>query len=770
MTKSKHMTLTITFESDWHIGSGAGIPKYIDRLVLRDWDELPYIPGKSLTGILRDAAERLADVYAIAGVNGKQALVNEIFGATREKASDNPGAASKAKIKIRPARLAPGLRAKLSGEEPGKRALREAFFSVQPGVMIDPNSGRAKDDHLFFLQKTRKGCVLEAELILEDDKHAEFLDQVVKTVRVIGAKRRRGAGRCAMKLTDAAPPSASATVTGTPDGGWTVFDITLTAETPTLIREAVLGNVVRSLDHIPGTLLLGPLLKANQGIGVGDIQVGPFHPALETGPGLPVPGLPVPLSFFHEKEEKKAKALNLLVAKSTDDKQRKGYREGYIDAAGTHYCDVAKHKIQQTHNTIDDAVQRPTEAVGGVYTYEAMPARQVYRGQVRVCTAALKEQTNISFPAEVRVGASKKDDYGLMRLEATPGTATTAPADGKDHLNVYLRSDLLLPDAFGGYTADPERLKETLEKALGVTLAWATDGEAAAFSRTRRIESWQAKWGLPRPTLVALQAGSVFRFKVSGMWDGAKAATLQRDGLGDRRAEGFGQVMLNPAFLAKQTLDLNKTSPGRAPVAGVDVPEDAQPLLLALEATQWKRHIRVEARKRAFDLQPALAEAHKKKKGPTRSQWGALRAAASTLRAPTKEGRQAMGRWLGAQYFEGARQAGPGKPWTGGEEKAGTQGAWPNSRAEKWTKHKDWRGTVLNLVLHEQDIWRTLKMAPPAFSAKVDAADIAKVSADLWAYAVRAYTDAITEAVFDIEREDEGKKPARDGQRAHAGN
>ena len=52
--------LRVIFESDWHVGSGAGIPGHLDSQVLRDGNGLPFVPGKTLTGILRDAAEWVA--------------------------------------------------------------------------------------------------------------------------------------------------------------------------------------------------------------------------------------------------------------------------------------------------------------------------------------------------------------------------------------------------------------------------------------------------------------------------------------------------------------------------------------------------------------------------------------------------------------------------------------------------------------------------------------------------------------------------------------
>src|SRR5438128_1661025 len=47
--------IRLRMESDWHVGSGMGRPGNIDRLIVRDSDGLPFVPAKTLRGILRDA-------------------------------------------------------------------------------------------------------------------------------------------------------------------------------------------------------------------------------------------------------------------------------------------------------------------------------------------------------------------------------------------------------------------------------------------------------------------------------------------------------------------------------------------------------------------------------------------------------------------------------------------------------------------------------------------------------------------------------------------
>src|SRR5690606_9013632 len=55
-------TVVVSMRSDWIVGSGRGRAGGIDATVQRDADGLPYIPAKTLTGVLRDAAERVVAI------------------------------------------------------------------------------------------------------------------------------------------------------------------------------------------------------------------------------------------------------------------------------------------------------------------------------------------------------------------------------------------------------------------------------------------------------------------------------------------------------------------------------------------------------------------------------------------------------------------------------------------------------------------------------------------------------------------------------------
>ena len=77
----KRLTLTFTLLSYWHAGTGAGRGGDADAVVQRDDDGLPYLPGKSVKGLIRDAVETYA---AFQGGD-----VGEWFGARTEEGSND---------------------------------------------------------------------------------------------------------------------------------------------------------------------------------------------------------------------------------------------------------------------------------------------------------------------------------------------------------------------------------------------------------------------------------------------------------------------------------------------------------------------------------------------------------------------------------------------------------------------------------------------------------------------------------------------------------
>jgi CRISPR-associated protein Csx10 len=125
-------------------------------------------------------------------------------------------------------------------------------------------------------------------------------------------------------------------------------------------------------------------------------------------------------------------------------------------------------------------------------------------------------------------------------------------------LFVWLVSDMLLRNQRLRPEPTAACLAAELSRLLGVTLNLrnSSDSRLNELVRIRRLDTWHVGWGVPRPSLVALQAGSCMVFRVSsGQLDPSKLAQLEASGIGERTAEGYGQVRFNHPLLTQEPKD-----------------------------------------------------------------------------------------------------------------------------------------------------------------------------------------------------------------------
>ena len=78
----KTILYKVTFLTWWHCGSGQAAGPDVDELTMKDADGLPFIPGRTMKGLLRDACRLLED-YSFEGMNMER--INAVFGYYNEK-------------------------------------------------------------------------------------------------------------------------------------------------------------------------------------------------------------------------------------------------------------------------------------------------------------------------------------------------------------------------------------------------------------------------------------------------------------------------------------------------------------------------------------------------------------------------------------------------------------------------------------------------------------------------------------------------------------
>ncbi len=769
-------SVRLTFESDWHVGTGAGTG-YVDRLVTRDADGLPYVPAKTLTGLWRDGCERLA--WALDERKQCQPWVQWVdflFGeqpALRPSGTVSSWAPRPAALAIRSARFDPSLRDALRSLDPVRREkLLQSFTFLKPGVAINPGSGRALDKHLRFIEMARADASFVSSISLGDLDDEERLKDAAALllagaalVERLGGKRRRGSGKCRLKLeikgdlpfgrSDEAtawlsqrpcplpvpeprPPKSlqtSTTPSSTPPssgascGTWYRIPLRLVLLDPLLVHKQTVGNVVETHDFLPGTLILKKVLDLLEARGcsaraaavAGDLIVLPATIELDGAAGRPVP-----LAVHRHKDgggfDKAGTIHNRLLDAGTD-KTLKPFRSGFIGPTNLGpssspfqlpmYRSI--ETIVRAHNTVDDEPQRPTERVGGLYSLEALPAGLTMVSEIRVREPLFDHLSNLlgesswnellegnARKKEWRLGRTSKDDYGLVRVTTEildwsepcwDGRVTTI--DGAEVLIAWLLSDTLLRGTSLRPDPTPEALLRELEARLAVSLelAPARTGCPAVFSAARRHESWQVSWGLPRPTLLALRAGSCFCFKVTGgTLDPKRLAELEVTGLGERRCEGFGQVRFNDRLLTSADKALKDWVPSPHVQQDADVGEpklvpsyeECSGFAGLVEREAWRNEIRRGAVRIAAD--PGQRTEHLgldlEHGKPSMSQLGGLR----TALAWAGNDREPVLRWLAGVHHD----------------------RWPEKSLERVTKLISDPAVVWSAQILGADAWPTL--------------------------------------------------------------
>jgi CRISPR-associated protein Csx10 len=705
------------------------------------------------------------------------------------------------------------LEARLAQERKEASGLRSALTFIKPGVRIDGRTGNAMPDHLFMDEMARPGAVLEADCQLDqvpmDDNQnraaVALLCGSTRLVERLGGRRRRGAGECVLEIL--APDNGaaveidsaihwldSATAPPLPDwrdsserqlprldgssDDWIVVPLVLELVTPLAVTRQVVGNVAEMHDFVPGTVLLPVIAKSFRNLGFdlrsafarGDVRV--LHATLGIDD---LRGEPVPFCLYAKKggdgfNAPDTNLVNRLVQGDHKQPQLKQVREGYLvrrtDGHGILHVGYERvPKAVLTHNTVEDQKQRPTSAVGGVYSYEAIaptdngePVRLRSELWLRqnVCNELREKKPEWwkDFNAEIRLGRSSKDDYGRVQCRASePADAVDSPTlPTGEYLFVRVLSDVLLRNDCLRHETSQVGLKTVLQTALGVVLCdkpYLDNHEfLQAAMRARRLDSWHSKWVLPRPSLIGIQAGSCAVFKVQG--GPIKPENLRRvehEGLGERRAEGYGQVRFNDPILVKESKEL-RAWPPKKPLGGSEPPGRSEAAISSeapvhdyaqlIEREVWRAGIRrqvldatstSEKRRKYFGW---TYESEGTRSKPSMSQLGGLRAVVQRMRS--LEDKHHVLSWLDAVKANPRRYA----VWTA---EPSTEGA---------------HAKMHTLISDQEGVWRILQCNAWA-TLTVHAKE--RLKKELWAEAVRALVLAGMQAQ---KREEERRQSMRE--------
>lgn len=189
--------LNLHFLSDWIITSGEGAGAYADVTTVKDTNLLPYVPGKAIKGLLRDAFfQGIENNWFKQGDH----LAKILFG--EESASGTLGQGA---MQVASAELSKSEKAYFSEHKTHVKFLYRTVHSTQ----IDEKTGSAAAGSLRSMEvvvpltlqaELSFNTLLLSESEINEQEAVVALQKILPLLTEIGAKRTRGYGQITIEL------------------------------------------------------------------------------------------------------------------------------------------------------------------------------------------------------------------------------------------------------------------------------------------------------------------------------------------------------------------------------------------------------------------------------------------------------------------------------------------------------------------------------------------------------------------------------------------
>lgn len=187
---------TLKFYSEWHCGSGLVAGADLDALVVKNKRKLPYVPGKTIKGLVREAVE---NVLFFKGINATdRELFVKTFGNADEAdwnmLEDTLTDDKKDKMRKGEAFFTNAELDKEFQDIIYEEKLESYLYRAVSSTAITER-GVAKE-HSLRKMETVIPCELTGKIIDVPDEFAKWVIDGLKYIKRLGQNRNRGLGRC----------------------------------------------------------------------------------------------------------------------------------------------------------------------------------------------------------------------------------------------------------------------------------------------------------------------------------------------------------------------------------------------------------------------------------------------------------------------------------------------------------------------------------------------------------------------------------------------
>lgn len=329
--------------------------------------------------------------------------------------------------------------------------------------------------------------------------------------------------------------------------------VALTLKTPILLTSVANGdeNSARTLDYIPGGTLRGLLISrymVEKNISSDALLADEtahrlfFSCEVKYLNAYPTDSnnkryLPAPVSLRQEKGDE-GKGLIYDFAFTKKEGQTEKYKYLFCLPDGNELTGINPDKTMSVHIG-GETRGRVKKGESTVFKYQALEAGQKFQAIILASSDDLKILHSLLPNGEIlNLGGSRSAGYGQATVkcgELSDWQESESQSMEDDEVILTLLSDALLKNKSGQQTLD-------LDQALSVQVG--RDIHGRAFHNTTLVGGFNRRWSLPLPLMPALGMGSVWVYPAKTFTD-SELEKIQREGIGERRNEGFGRVAVN---------------------------------------------------------------------------------------------------------------------------------------------------------------------------------------------------------------------------------
>ncbi|MCB9422748.1 MAG: hypothetical protein H6667_23310 [Ardenticatenaceae bacterium] len=318
-------------------------------------------------------------------------------------------------------------------------------------------------------------------------------------------------------------------------------------------------NTDESVDHIPGSVIRGALAHKYRQANMsqadfarlfldGSTRFFNAYLAHEAERMLPTPAHWQRKKDPQTSDEKEERRVYDLTKQQLSARKSVGGPFMWISNE-TVYAQRPQHEVA-VHNArnreMGRAIPNDTTNRSALFRYRALAARQKFVGYILVKDADAAQMQSL-LDGQIWLGGSRSAGYGRSQFTTTQTASTNREiAQPRQVLKagtpfwVYFTSDAILRDPESGQHG------AYLQEQLADLLSGHTLQVLNSYGRFGWVGGFNLHWGLPLPQTWSMLKGSVWQMQSDQDISAADIERIEQRGIGARRAEGFGALLILP--------------------------------------------------------------------------------------------------------------------------------------------------------------------------------------------------------------------------------